>query len=239
MLCSACVQSSDQPRLRDHHPMCRGVCCMAHHSRALSTRHQHTQRWSRCWRRARSTPTPPPSASPCTGHRAPSTCAAGACVGRWTCLWSTTGSRSAAHLDTQSRCSAVDVVGLLCMVCARACARRLLVRVSSAPLSPLPSPSRRSPHRVVFCKSSPCLPQVRVSYQKLLKNWVLNTLHQRPAKPQKRRSLFRALKATKFFQVTELDWVEVGLQVCRQGYNMLNLLIHRYVACALAPTFEG
>lgn len=26
---------------------------------------------------------------------------------------------------------------------------------------------------------------------------------------------------------TELDWVEVGLQVCRQGYNMLNLLIHR------------
>jgi hypothetical protein len=25
----------------------------------------------------------------------------------------------------------------------------------------------------------------------------------------------------------ELDWVEAGLQVCRQGYNMLNLLIHR------------
>ncbi len=24
-----------------------------------------------------------------------------------------------------------------------------------------------------------------------------------------------------------LDWVEVGLQVCRQGHNMLNLLIHR------------
>lgn len=37
----------------------------------------------------------------------------------------------------------------------------------------------------------------------------------------------QALKATKFFQTTELDWVEVGLQVCRQGYNMLNLLIHR------------
>jgi hypothetical protein len=34
-------------------------------------------------------------------------------------------------------------------------------------------------------------------------------------------------QATKFFQSTELDWVEVGLQVCRQGYNMLNLLIHR------------
>jgi pre-mRNA-processing factor 8 len=35
------------------------------------------------------------------------------------------------------------------------------------------------------------------------------------------------LKATKFFQTTDLDWVEAGLQVCRQGYNMLNLLIHR------------
>lgn len=40
-------------------------------------------------------------------------------------------------------------------------------------------------------------------------------------------SCVQALKATKFFQTTELDWVEVGLQVCRQGYNMLNLLIHR------------
>ena len=27
--------------------------------------------------------------------------------------------------------------------------------------------------------------------------------------------------------MTELDWVEAGLQVCRQGYNMFNLLIHR------------
>jgi len=41
------------------------------------------------------------------------------------------------------------------------------------------------------------------------------------------RYLFRSFKATKFFQTTTLDWVEIGLQVCRQGYNMLNLLIHR------------
>lgn len=41
------------------------------------------------------------------------------------------------------------------------------------------------------------------------------------------RYLFRSFKSTKFFQSTRLDWVEVGLQVCRQGYNMLNLLIHR------------
>ena len=44
-----------------------------------------------------------------------------------------------------------------------------------------------------------------------------------------KKNLFRQLKATKFFQTTKLDWVEAGLQVCRQGYNMLNLLIHRKV----------
>ena len=69
--------------------------------------------------------------------------------------------------------------------------------------------------------------KVRVSYQKLLKYYVLNELQHRPPKPLKKRNLFRAFKATKFFQSTVLDWVEVGLQVCRQGHNMLNLLIHR------------
>ncbi|KAG9321789.1 hypothetical protein KVV02_004818 [Mortierella alpina] len=69
--------------------------------------------------------------------------------------------------------------------------------------------------------------KVRVSYQKLLKNYVLNALHHRRPKPLSKKYLFRQLKSTKFFQSTELDWVEVGLQVCRQGYNMLNLLIHR------------
>ena len=49
----------------------------------------------------------------------------------------------------------------------------------------------------------------------------------RPPKSLRKRSLFKSLAATKFFQQTELDWVEAGLQVCRQGYNMLNLLIHR------------
>jgi pre-mRNA-processing factor 8 len=57
--------------------------------------------------------------------------------------------------------------------------------------------------------------QVRVSYQKLLKNYVLNYLHHRPPKPTKKKYLLRALKNTKFFQTTELDWVEAGLQVRR------------------------
>ncbi|RUS16869.1 PRP8 pre-mRNA processing factor 8-like protein, isoform CRA_d, partial [Endogone sp. FLAS-F59071] len=69
--------------------------------------------------------------------------------------------------------------------------------------------------------------KVRVSYQKLLKCYVLNALKHRPPKALNKKYLFRQLKATKFFQTTELDWVEAGLQVCRQGYNMLNLLIHR------------
>jgi hypothetical protein len=54
--------------------------------------------------------------------------------------------------------------------------------------------------------------KVRVSYQKLLKMYVLNKLHHKPPKNMKKKSLFRALRATKFFQSTELDWVEVGLQ---------------------------
>ncbi|KAJ7061077.1 NUC071 domain-containing protein [Mycena amicta] len=44
---------------------------------------------------------------------------------------------------------------------------------------------------------------------------------------RKNRNLIKQLKSTKFFQTTKLDWVEAGLQVCRQGYNMLNLLIPR------------
>ncbi|GAB7344574.1 hypothetical protein MBLNU457_3072t1 [Dothideomycetes sp. NU457] len=69
--------------------------------------------------------------------------------------------------------------------------------------------------------------KVRVSYQKLLKTYVLNELHKRNPKAQSKQSLMRSLKHTKFFQQTTIDWVEAGLQVCRQGFNMLNLLIHR------------
>ncbi|KAI6143303.1 NUC071 domain-containing protein [Pisolithus tinctorius] len=46
-----------------------------------------------------------------------------------------------------------------------------------------------------------------------------------PEKATVRKNLFHQLKVTKFFQTTRLDWVETGLQVCRQGYNMLNLMI--------------
>ncbi|KAL9101875.1 MAG: hypothetical protein Q9163_002920 [Psora crenata] len=69
--------------------------------------------------------------------------------------------------------------------------------------------------------------KVRVSYQKLLKTYVLNELHKKQPKAQNKQNLMKSLKSTKFFQQTTIDWVEAGLQVCRQGFNMLNLLIHR------------
>ncbi|KAK8799610.1 hypothetical protein WA158_006158 [Blastocystis sp. Blastoise] len=69
--------------------------------------------------------------------------------------------------------------------------------------------------------------KVRVSYQKLLKGWVLNHLHNRPTPTRRNQRLFSKFRATRFFQTTELDWVEAGIQVIRQGYNALNLLIHR------------
>ena len=49
--------------------------------------------------------------------------------------------------------------------------------------------------------------KVRVSYQKLLKCWVLNCLHKRAPKGQKKRSLLKAFASTKFFQLTEMDWL--------------------------------
>ena len=65
----------------------------------------------------------------------------------------------------------------------------------------------------------------------------MNQLHRKPpkvseggsrnAQAQKRRDLIRSLRSTKFFQTTEEDWVEAGIQVVRQGFNTLNLMIHR------------
>ncbi|KIK20048.1 hypothetical protein PISMIDRAFT_13228 [Pisolithus microcarpus 441] len=69
--------------------------------------------------------------------------------------------------------------------------------------------------------------KVRVLYQKLLKCFVLNELKSCSEKAMTRKNLFHQLQATKFVQMMRLDWVEAGLQVCRQGYNVLNLLIHR------------
>ena len=62
-----------------------------------------------------------------------------------------------------------------------------------------------------------------MSYQKLLKNWILNCLHSKPPRAQTRKSLFRTLRRTKFFQSTEIDWVEAGLQVRLCSLSLLPL----------------
>ncbi|CCC69721.1 hypothetical protein NCAS_0D01400 [Naumovozyma castellii] len=69
--------------------------------------------------------------------------------------------------------------------------------------------------------------KVRVSYQRLLKNYVANELHTVPASNSKKIKLLKNLRNTKYFQQTTIDWVEAGLQICSQGHNMLNLLIHK------------
>lgn len=72
--------------------------------------------------------------------------------------------------------------------------------------------------------------KVKISYQKLLKSYVLNELHSknpRITRSNKKIKLLKTLKNTRFFQETTIDWVEAGLQVVKQGHNMLNLLIHK------------
>lgn len=71
--------------------------------------------------------------------------------------------------------------------------------------------------------------KVRVSFQKLLKNHVLNRVHHRKQyKLRRKKTLFKILRASPYFYTTTLDWVEAGLQLIVQGFNMCNLLIRRH-----------
>lgn len=69
--------------------------------------------------------------------------------------------------------------------------------------------------------------KTRVSHQKLLKSFVLNELKNKPTSNIRKVNLLKSLRNTKYFQQTSIDWVEAGIQLCKQGHNMLNLLIHR------------
>ena len=69
--------------------------------------------------------------------------------------------------------------------------------------------------------------KVRVSYQKLLKGHVFNELRKKRSSSKQQSRLLKSLKNTKYFQQTTIDWVEAGLQLCKQGHNMLNLMIHK------------
>ncbi len=98
---------------------------------------------------------------------------------------------------------------------------------ASAPLPPA-GVQRAEARARARAQSNPV--KVRVSYQKLLKMYVLNKLHHKPPKNMKKKSLFRALRATKFFQSTELDWVEVGLQACASPQRSRRCLVHSVYA---------
>jgi hypothetical protein len=68
---------------------------------------------------------------------------------------------------------------------------------------------------------------------------VLNQLHHRPPKTLNKRNLMNIFSTTKFFQRTELDWVEIGLQVCRQGCLALPRPRARPPRCHGASTSDG
>ncbi|VVB09635.1 unnamed protein product [Arabis nemorensis] len=57
--------------------------------------------------------------------------------------------------------------------------------------------------------------------------WVVEPIFSITTLAMEDLKLRRRSTCSDLFQSTKLDWVEVGLQVCRQGYNMLNLLIQR------------
>ena len=49
---------------------------------------------------------------------------------------------------------------------------------------------------------------------------MLNALHHRKQKPMKKKDLMKSLKATKFFQQTELDWVEDSREIAYWTYSL-------------------
>jgi pre-mRNA-processing factor 8 len=53
--------------------------------------------------------------------------------------------------------------------------------------------------------------KVRVSYQRLMKQWVWNRLHKKPNKSRTKKKLVKEFLKTKYFQRTEMDWLEAGL----------------------------
>ena len=54
--------------------------------------------------------------------------------------------------------------------------------------------------------------KARVPYRKLLRCFALNESKSKPEEVMARKNTFRKPQSTKFFQTTNLDWVNVGLQ---------------------------
>lgn len=83
--------------------------------------------------------------------------------------------------------------------------------------------TNRRPLRVMATKT-------RRSYQRLLK--IVTKLRMRKSKlhhsePKPAHSVIKLLAGTKYFERTSIDWLEAALQLCQQGYQILQLLIHK------------
>lgn len=74
-------------------------------------------------------------------------------------------------------------------------------------------------------------PKTRRSYQRLLKQSVKNRIRsskmRRAPNSGDQKDLLKLLASTKFFESTKIDWLEAGMQLCHQGHQILQLLIHK------------
>ncbi|KAL0204935.1 hypothetical protein P9112_000242 [Eukaryota sp. TZLM1-RC] len=70
--------------------------------------------------------------------------------------------------------------------------------------------------------------KLRVAHQKLLKDEVKREVKgEKKGSRKAQRKVAAKFLQTKYFETTTIDWLEAGLQLVKQGHNMLTLLIHR------------
>nr|BAS01665.1 splicing factor PRP8 [Lotharella vacuolata] len=69
--------------------------------------------------------------------------------------------------------------------------------------------------------------KVRISHQKLLKRYVLNKIKNSNKKHNLKTRLLDMLINSEYFRTTKIEWIETGVHLNIQGFNMLNLLIHK------------
>jgi len=69
--------------------------------------------------------------------------------------------------------------------------------------------------------------KIRISYQQLLKHYVLRESKKKGLTSVKKVSVIKIFSESAFFHTTKMDWLEIGIIVCQQGFTMLNLMIHK------------
>jgi pre-mRNA-processing factor 8 len=74
--------------------------------------------------------------------------------------------------------------------------------------------------------------KIKLSYQKLLKQWILSQISNHRDKSYKKftisnRDVIKRFGQQSMFQRTRIEWLEAAIQVLRQGHNMLTFIIKR------------